>query len=125
MGYGRIHSGSIKCKWDNDMIQSKRFCSSLLAIGPASLYSPTNVKAVIQSMSISNTTSNPVNCSVWLVPAGGTPDNTNNIWSAQQLAAGEHAIVAEAIAQVIDIGGAIYAQGAGLTLVASGTETNQ
>ena len=101
---------------------AKRFVNAVLTGASATYYTATSVKAQIQAMTITNTTGGPVACTVYLIPSGGSPDNTNTVISAKSLAAGESYLALEAIGQYLETNGTIRALGNGLTMVSSGVE---
>lgn len=107
------------------MITPNRFANATLGAAPTLLYTcPVNSIAIIQALTLCNDTAGSVACAVWLVPSGGTPDATNIIASTKRmiLSSGESIPLQEAVAQVLLAGGAIYAQGNGVTAVVSGVE---
>lgn len=88
---------------------------------------PANTITTISAFTLTNTTATARTATLYLVPSGGTAGATNCILSARTIAPGESYNVASAIGQTIPAGATIQAlsdAGTGLTLVASGYETN-
>lgn len=84
---------------------------------------PPATRTTITAATLCNSTGAAVPCTVWLVPAGGTPNTGNLVLSAVSVAAGATRICSELVGQVLAPGGQIIAIGAGVALVASGTES--
>lgn len=103
-----------------------RLVSGSQLTGAAATYytAPANTITTIAAMTLTNTTAGAVNCTVYLVPSGGSAGVTNCILSARTIAIGESYNVASAIGQTLPAGGFIQALGLNVTMVASGYETN-
>lgn len=87
---------------------------------------PGGTWTTISAMTVTNTTGNVVDVTVYLVPSGGSPDATNVILFERNLSPGESRIIGEAVGQTLHPGGTIQAvagTAASLNMVASGYET--
>ncbi len=84
---------------------------------------PAATRTTITAATLCNSTGAAVPCTVWLVPAGGTTGTGNVVLAAVSVAAGATRICNELVGQVLAPGGQIIAIGAGVALVASGTES--
>jgi hypothetical protein len=83
---------------------------------------PDLTKRVINAATLCNSTAAPIAASVWLVPAGGSPDATNIMISARTISPGESYPCPELIRQGVNKGGSVQASGNGLTFKYSATD---
>lgn len=90
-------------------------------------YTATNVKALIDKFTVSNTTAGAETLSINLVASGGTASNSNKIISALSVPAGDTIIVGELSAHVLEAGGfisTIASASSALTIRCSGREVS-
>lgn len=89
-----------------------------------SQYSPSNVKAIIDKATVTNTTSGNLTLSVYIVGSGNPPADSNLIVKERAIAPSECYTLPELIGQVIESSGyiATTASGTGLTIAFSGRE---
>lgn len=88
-------------------------------------YTATNVRAVIDKFTATNTTTNNVTLSVNLVASGGSAGTSNLIIDARTIAPDETYTFPELVGQVLDVGGfisTIASAATSLTIRASGRE---
>ena len=97
--------------------------SQLTAAAATYYTAPTATSTTISACTLTNTTAGAVNCTLYLVPSGGTAGAANCILSARAIAIGESYNVSSAIGQTLAAGGTIQGLGLNVTLVASGYET--
>lgn len=86
---------------------------------------PASTTAVLQRATLSNISGNTVTATVWLVPAGGTVGNQNQLINARSLIAGETYVSPELGNKVLQAGGQIQAlasQGSAINIDVSGVE---
>lgn len=98
---------------------------SQIAATATTYYTATNVRARIDSFSLTNTTAGAITVTVHLVPSGGTADSTNCILSSYSIAAGQTYVPPGAIGQWLEEGGTLQASASAATsvaLVVSGVE---
>lgn len=104
----------------------KRLCSVELTTSAAAQYTAgTGVSTQIHACTITNNDSSARTVSVWLVPSGGSADDTNIIVKDRALNVGQSYVVREALNHWLAAGGAIHASASAnsaVTLVASGVE---
>lgn len=101
--------------------------SQQLTNASASYYLATNVKAIIDKMTICNTTAGAVTATVDLIDSGGSAGVTERIISARSIAAGETYTCPEAVGHVLNSGDSIAAlasAGSALTFRVSGREVS-
>jgi hypothetical protein len=91
------------------MLTPRHFINAQIAAAATVYYAAAAaVRARIDALTVVNTTGGAVTFSVWLVPTGGAPDNTNILVKDRSIAAGSAARVLEAYGQWLDRGGSIY-----------------
>jgi hypothetical protein len=102
----------------------RRIIEGAIMTGTAVMYYtvPANTSLIIKKLPIVNTTAGSVNCTIYLVPNGGSAGNSNTIASAHTLEAGETWSCPDAENMVMTAGGTISAFGNGLTIMGSGVE---
>ena len=102
----------------------KRIIQGATLTGSAATYYTVapNTTTVIKKLPIVNTTAGAVNCTIYLIPNGGTAGSTNTITSARSIAAGETWSCPDAENMVMTAGGQIQALGVGLTIMGSAVE---
>ncbi|MCF4166332.1 hypothetical protein L2U69_11810 [Zavarzinia compransoris] len=96
-----------------------------LTNSPATYYTATNVKARIDAATIRNDNSTAETFSIWLVPTGGSADDTNQVIKDRSIAAGQSQIVPEIVGHYLEAGGTIQAvasNGSQVNLIVSGGE---
>jgi hypothetical protein len=103
--------------------QFVRLADQTLGAAASPVYiAPAGIRTVIRAAVVANSTGGAVNVSLWLVPAGETPGAGNVVLSSTSVGSNNSRVCLELVDQVIEPGGALYALGSGLTLVASGLE---
>lgn len=103
----------------------RRLCSVVLSASPTVLYTaPALTRTTINAAVLTNTTASPITVTVWLVPSGGVPATSNAAIYSLTVAARESRPCPEVVEQVIEPGGTLQAQGEGLTMIVTGTESN-
>jgi hypothetical protein len=96
-----------------------RLCATYVPTAVDTLYTVgTGTVTRIDAMVLTNTDTSAQTVSVYLVPSGGTPDNSNIVMAAQSIAPGETRRVSGAIGQVLRAGGTIRALASAATKVA-------
>ena len=83
--------------------------SQQLTNANATYYTATNVRTIIDKMTLCNTTSGAVTATVDLVDSGGSAGASERIISARSIAAGETYICPEAVGHVLNNGDSIQA----------------
>lgn len=101
---------------------AKRIIPGSVLTGSASTYYTAPSKAVVKSLTITNTTAAAVTATVYVVPLAGTAGASNCAINARPIAANETYNCPELVNQVIETGGMIQAFGSGMTIMASGVE---
>ena len=108
------------------IIPQKLVAGSQLAATATTYYTaPANTKAIIQNMTLCNTTANAVTATVHVISTGATETASNMIISARVIAAGETYNCPEAVGKVILATGTIRAlagSATSITIVADGVE---
>lgn len=105
----------------------KRLVSgSQLTTSAATYYTaPASTKTRISAFTATNTTAGAVTVTVYLVPSGGSADNTNKVADVVSLAANETKAITGAIGHVLEAAGTIQALASANTsinIVVSGYE---
>lgn len=107
-------------------INPKKLAGGTITTGAAAYYTAASaVKARIDAFTVTNYSGTAATFSVWLVPTGGSADDTNIIVKARSIAAGASGRVLEAIGQWIEGGGTIQmlaSDGSAITIAVSGVE---
>lgn len=107
-------------------ITPKRLAGGTLTNATATYYTaPTGAKSRIDAFAICNYSGAPQTFSLYLVPSGGSADNTNIVIQNRSVAAGAAGRILEAIGQWLEAGGTIQmvaSAGSALTITASGIE---
>lgn len=102
-------------------VAAVRIVPGKVLVGSEKLYtSPANTKTVIKMLTISNPTGGALSATVYCVPLGNAPGPAYLVQPAEAIAAGAKLIPAGALNQVLEAGGELWVDGAGLTVVASG-----
>ena len=99
--------------------------SQLTATAATYYTAPANTKAIIQNMTLTNTTANAVTATVHVISTGATETASNMIISARVIAANESYTCPEAIGKVILATGTIRAlagSATAITIESSGVE---
>lgn len=106
-------------------VPKRLVAGSQLTGATATYYTATAVKARIDAATVRNDYTAGETFSVWLVPSGGTADDTNQVIKDRPLAAGETQMVPEIIGHYLEAGGTIQAvasNAARVNLIISGGE---
>lgn len=87
-------------------------------------YTATNVKAIVDKATVTNTTAANLSLSVNILPSSGSASSSNLIVKTRSIAPNECYTLPEMVGQVIETGGSIstLASGSGLTIAFSGRE---
>jgi hypothetical protein len=102
------------------MLQPEQIITGVVMTGASTAWYAATNQTIVQSINLVNTTGAAVNCTVNIVPNGGSVGVANQIISARSIAAGETYTCPEAVGMVVQAGGSIDALGNGVTLIASG-----
>jgi hypothetical protein len=81
--------------------------SQQLTNSNATYYTATNTRAIIDKMTLCNTTGGPITATIDLVDSGGSAGVTERIISARSLAAGETYTCPEAVGHILNAGDTI------------------
>jgi len=107
-------------------IQAKTLVASQQLTGSnATYYTATNVRTIIDKMTVCNTTAGAVTVTIDLVDAGGSAGASERIISARSIGAGETYTCPEAVGHVLNVGDSIQglaSAGTSLTFRVSGRE---
>jgi hypothetical protein len=101
--------------------------SQQLTNSNATYYTATNVRTIIDKMTLCNTTGGAVTATIDLVDSGGSAGVTERIISARSLAAGETYTCPEAVGHVLDSGDTIQglaSANTSITIRVSGREVS-
>ena len=76
-----------------------------------SLYAaPANTKAIIDKMTVANTTGGAINLTAYVVPSGGSVGTSTKLITARPLAAGASDLCPEIVGHILQPGDAIYVE---------------
>ena len=110
-------------------ITPKKLAGGTITTSAAAYYTAAAaVKARIDACVVTNYSGTAATFSVWLVPTGGSADDTNIIVKTRSIAAGASGRVFEAIGQWIEGGGTIQmlaSANSAITIAISGIEQTQ
>lgn len=101
--------------------------SQQLTNSNATYYTATNVRTIIDKMTLVNTTGGAVTATIDLVDSGGTAGASERVISARSIAAGETYTCPEAVGHILNNGDSIQglaSAGASLTFRVSGREVS-
>ena len=93
----------------------------------ATYYTATNVKTIIDKMTLTNTTGGAITATIDLVDSGGSAGVTERIISARSIAAGETYTCPEAVGHILNSGDTIQglaSAATSITIRASGREVS-
>ena len=100
----------------------QRLASVTLTASQSAVYaSPARASSVISAATITNPTAATVAVTIWIVPANGAPSGSNALLSAYALEAGASVSVPNAAGQTVPASGTVYATGAGVIFVLTGS----
>lgn len=107
-------------------VTPKRLASAELTASTATYYTAgTGVKTRIDALTLTNNDVASRTVSIWLVPSGGTADDTNLVIKDKAINTGNSYRVVEAIGHWLEAGGTIQSSASAataVTIVASGVE---
>lgn len=107
-------------------LSPKRLAGGTLTASAATYYTAAAaVRARIDAFAVANYSASAATFSLWLVPTGGTADDTNILIKDRSVAAGASGRVLEAMGQWIEGGGTVQmvaSAGSAITVTASGIE---
>lgn len=98
--------------------------SQLLTGSNATYYTATNVRTIIDKMTIVNTSAAAIAVTIDIVDSGGTAGTSERVISARNIAAGETYTCPEVVGHILNPGDTIQGLGNGLTIRASGREVS-
>jgi len=93
----------------------------------ATYYTATNIRTIIDKMTLTNTTAGAVTVTIDLVDSGGTAGATERMISARSIAAGETYTCPEVVGHILNSGDSIQglaSAGTSITIRASGREVS-
>lgn len=93
----------------------------------ATYYTATNLKTIIDKMTLTNTTAGAITVTIDLVDSGGTAGATERMISARSIAAGETYTCPEVVGHILNSGDSIQglaSAGTSITIRASGREVS-
>ena len=96
-----------------------------IANSTTTYYTATNVRARIDSLTLTNTTAAAVTVTIYLVPGAGVAGSANTVLSSYSVAAGQTYLVPGVIGQWLEESGTIQASASAasaVSIVASGIE---
>lgn len=100
----------------------QRLGGATLTADAASIYrSPPDAASIVSAITITNPTAAAVAVSAWIVPNGSAPGSGNAVLLQYVLAAGASESVPAAAGQVVPASGEVYALGAGVLFVLTGS----
>lgn len=88
-----------------------------LGVAIATHYTATNVRAILDKVTLSNTTGGAITVDLHLVPNGGSATATNKILSAKSIGANSTDTCPEVVGHVLEPGGTIQALASAATSV--------
>lgn len=88
-------------------VTAKNLAEGQLADAAAAIYTATNVKTIIDAMTLTNTDTGALVVSIYLVASAGSASASNILISSRSIAAGESYRCPEVVGHVLNTGGMI------------------